>query len=95
MLACLLVQAMEVDGGPRCRVDLVRPGLPVDHKHMSNRIADRVAFLEARMLSFWAALEAATGCPAGNPVGLPTQVRPMASKLARTDSLQVLHIAGG
>ncbi len=67
---------MEVDGGPRCRVDLVRLGPRAGHKFMDNRIPARVAFLEARMLRFCAALEAATGCPAGHPVGLPTQVCP-------------------
>ena len=69
-------QVMEVDGGPRCRVDLVRLGPRAGHKFMDNRIPARVAFLEARMLRFCAALEAATGCPAGHPVGLPTQVCP-------------------
>ncbi|CAL8467288.1 g6825 [Coccomyxa elongata] len=67
------VSTSEVDGAPRCRVDLVRPGLRAGHKFMDNRIPARVAFLEARMLHFCAALEAATGCPACHPVGLPTQ----------------------
>jgi len=88
-------QAMEMDGGARCRVELVRPGLPADYKYMSNRVAERVAFLEARMLSFCAALEAATGCPAGNPVGLPTQVRPMALNNNRTHTCQVQETRQG
>ena len=66
---------MEVDGAPRCRVSLVRGGLRAGHKFMSNQVSSRVAFLETRMLDFCAALEAATGCSAANPVGLPTQVR--------------------
>ncbi len=70
---------MEVDAVPRCRVDLLRPGLRAGHKFMDNRIPARVAFLEARMLHACAALEAATGCPASNPVGLPTQVCPWPS----------------
>ncbi|KAK9916416.1 hypothetical protein WJX75_002324 [Coccomyxa subellipsoidea] len=66
-------EAMEVDGAPRCRVSLVRGGLRAGHKFMSNQVSSRVAFLETRMLDFCAALEAATGCSAANPVGLPTQ----------------------
>lgn len=85
---------MEVDRAPRCRVDLVRQGLRAGHKFMDNRISARVALLEARMLHFCAALEAATGCPAGNPVGLPTQVCPRPSQNSDHGLGFVVAIAG-
>lgn len=68
-------QGMDVDNGPaRCTVDLIQAGPAVGQKFMGNGIADRVAFLETRMLSFSALLEEAEGCSAANSVNMPAQV---------------------
>ena len=54
-------------------MELLAPGPAPGCKFMANRVAVRVAFLEARMLGFAAALEAAEGAPASMPVHMPSQ----------------------
>jgi hypothetical protein len=69
------VQAMDVDGGAAgCTVELLAPGVPSGSHFMSNKISERVAYLERRMLDFASALEEAEGCSVANPVSVPTQV---------------------
>ena len=65
---------MEVDGRERCAVELLCSGPPPGCKLMASGVAARVAFLEARMLGFARALEAAEGEAPSTPVGVPTQV---------------------
>ena len=71
----VLEQNMEVDGeADRCQIKLLGRGPVVGQNFMANRMADRVAYLERRMLDFAAALEVAEGCSVANPVDVPTQV---------------------
>ena len=65
-----------MDAWEPCSVELLAPGPAPDCKFMANRVAARVAFLEARMLGFVAALEAAEGAPASMPVHMPSQACP-------------------
>lgn len=67
---------MEEDGRERCAIVLLRPGPPPGCKLMASGVAQRVAFLEARMAAFARALEAAEGEAPSTPVDVPTQARP-------------------
>ena len=70
----MLAQPMDLVGQDRCRIEDLSSGPRPNQKYMSNRIADRVVYLERRMMGFAEALEQAHSISATNSLGTPCQV---------------------
>lgn len=65
---------MDEDGQDRCSIADLSSGPRPDQKFMSNRIADRVLYLERRMTGFAEALKQAHGISATSSLSVPCQV---------------------
>ena len=70
----MLVQPMDIVGQDRCSIEDLSSGPRPNQKYMSNRIADRVVYLERRMMGFADALEQAHSISATNSLSTPCQV---------------------
>lgn len=70
--ACPL-QPMDIEGRERCKIASLSTGLPPNQKIIANRMADRVVYLERRMMGFAAALEQAHGISVSASLSVPCQ----------------------
>lgn len=64
---------MDTEAGERCKIVSLSTGPPPNQKIMANRVADRVVYLERRMMGFAAALEQAHGISISASLSVPCQ----------------------
>ena len=69
--AGVVMQPMDIVGQDRCSIEDLSSGPRPSQKYMSNRIADRVVYLERRMMGFAEALEQAHSISATNSLITP------------------------
>lgn len=67
------VQPMDIEGRERCKIASLSTGPPPNQKIMANRMADRVVYLERRMVGFAVALEQAHGISVSASLSVPCQ----------------------
>jgi hypothetical protein len=65
---------MDIEGREVCKIANLSTGPPPNQKIMANRVADRVIYLERRMMGFAAALEQAHGITVSASLSVPCQV---------------------
>ncbi|CAL5225153.1 g7933 [Coccomyxa viridis] len=66
-------EPMDIVGPDRCSIEDLSTGPRPNQKYMANRIADRVVYLERRMMGFAEALEQAHSISATNSLSVPCQ----------------------